>query len=109
MESSKRRSTLISLIFMFKLFLYIVLDCDFENSTFCGWENDKTGISKFNWIIWSGITPSRATGPQSDVSGIITGNINVVKSRYSRLKRQNILCRALAVYDSDQDKANLSE
>ena len=48
------------------------LDCDFENSTFCGWENDNTGRAKFNWTIWSGETPSWSTGPRSDVSGSMT-------------------------------------
>nr|XP_058957520.1 MAM domain-containing protein 2-like [Pocillopora verrucosa] len=44
-------------------------DCDFDNSTLCNWENDKTGIVQINWIVRSGATPSQWTGPQSDVSG----------------------------------------
>lgn len=50
----------------------IVSDCDFDNSTFCGWENDKSARAKFTWVIWSGSTPSVTTGPQSDVSGSLS-------------------------------------
>ncbi|XP_074619878.1 uncharacterized protein LOC141878749 isoform X1 [Acropora palmata] len=46
------------------------LDCDFENNTFCEWENDNIGRAAFKWIIWSGRAPSDMTGPQtSDASG----------------------------------------
>ena len=45
------------------------LDCDFEDSTFCGWKNAITGRTTFNWTIQSGKTPSKGTGPPSDVSG----------------------------------------
>ncbi|XP_067040958.1 uncharacterized protein [Acropora muricata] len=46
------------------------LDCDFENNTFCEWENDNIGRAAFKWIIWSGKAPSDMTGPQtSDASG----------------------------------------
>ncbi|PFX21360.1 G-protein coupled receptor GRL101 [Stylophora pistillata] len=43
-------------------------DCDFDNSTLCDWENDKTGMAQINWIVQSGSTPSQSTGPQSDAS-----------------------------------------
>ena len=57
---------LISLLFA----LCQVLDCDFDNSTFCGWANENSGKAKFNWTLNSGKTPSWGTGPLSDVSGI---------------------------------------
>ena len=57
---------LISILFA----LCQVLDCDFDNSTFCGWANEKSGKAKFNWRLNSGQTPSWRTGPRSDVSGI---------------------------------------
>ena len=57
---------LISILFA----LCQVLDCDFDNSTFCGWANENSGKAKFNWTIRSGQTPSWGTGPLSDVSGI---------------------------------------
>ena len=57
---------LISLLFA----LCQVLDCDFDNSTFCGWANEDSGKAKFNWRLNSGKTPSWKTGPSSDVSGI---------------------------------------
>ena len=45
-------------------------DCDFENNTFCDWENDNIGRAAFKWIIWSGRAPRDMTGPQtSDASG----------------------------------------
>ena len=47
-----------------------MLDCNFDDSTFCEWANDNSGKSKFNWTLQSGQTPSRGTGPISDVSGI---------------------------------------
>ena len=47
-----------------------MLDCNFDESTFCEWANDKSGKSKFNWTLKSGQTPSGSTGPISDVSGI---------------------------------------
>ena len=47
-----------------------VLDCNFDDSTFCEWANDNSGKSKFNWTLQSGQTPSGSTGPISDVSGI---------------------------------------
>ena len=50
--------------------LYQVLNCDFDDSTFCKWANENSGKSKFNWTLKSGQTPSRRTGPISDVSGI---------------------------------------
>ena len=57
---------LISILFA----LCQVLDCDFDNSTFCGWANENSGKAKFNWTLNSGQTPSWRTGPRSDVSGI---------------------------------------
>ena len=57
---------LISLLFA----LCQVLDCDFDNSTFCGWANENSGKAKFNLTLNSGKTPSWGTGPLSDVSGI---------------------------------------
>ena len=48
--------------------LYQVLNCDFDDSTFCAWANEKN--RKFKWTLKSGQTPSRSTGPLSDVSGI---------------------------------------
>ena len=47
-----------------------MLDCNFDDSTFCEWANDNSGKSKFNWTLQSGQTPSGSTGPISDVSGI---------------------------------------
>ena len=47
-----------------------MLDCNFDDSTFCEWANDNSGKSKFNWTLQSGQTPSWRTGPISDVSGI---------------------------------------
>ena len=47
-----------------------MLDCDFDDSTFCQWANENSGKSKFNWTLKSGQTPSWRTGPISDVSGI---------------------------------------
>ena len=47
-----------------------MLDCNFDDSTFCEWTNDNSGKSKFNWTLQSGQTPSWSTGPISDVSGI---------------------------------------
>ena len=47
-----------------------MLDCNFDDSTFCEWANDNSGKSKFNWTLQSGQTPSWRTGPTSDVSGI---------------------------------------
>ena len=47
-----------------------VLDCDFDDSTFCAWANENSEKSTFNWTLKSGQTPSRRTGPLSDVSGI---------------------------------------
>ncbi|XP_067042177.1 uncharacterized protein [Acropora muricata] len=41
------------------------LDCDFENNTFCEWENDNIGRVAFKWMIWSGRAPSNMTGPQT--------------------------------------------
>ncbi|XP_015764618.1 PREDICTED: uncharacterized protein LOC107343549 isoform X6 [Acropora digitifera] len=41
------------------------LDCDFENNTFCEWENDDIGRAAFKWMIWSGRAPSDMTGPQT--------------------------------------------
>ncbi|XP_067041831.1 uncharacterized protein [Acropora muricata] len=64
--------------FLIVLFGYILandnpvsfLDCDFENNTFCEWENDNIGRAAFKWIIWSGKAPSDMTGPQTtDASG----------------------------------------
>lgn len=56
--------------FNFLFALCQVLDCDFDNSTFCGWANENSGKAKFNWTLNSGQTPSWRTGPRSDVSGI---------------------------------------
>ena len=47
-----------------------VLECNFDDSTFCEWANDNSGKSKFNWTLQSGQTPSWRTGPISDVTGI---------------------------------------
>ena len=47
-----------------------MLDCNFDDSTFCEWANDNSGKSKFNWTLQSGQTPSWRTGPISDVTGI---------------------------------------
>lgn len=47
-----------------------MLDCDFDDSSFCAWANENSEKSKFNWTLKSGQTPSRRTGPVSDVSGI---------------------------------------
>ena len=47
-----------------------MLDCNFDDSTFCEWANDNSERSKFNWTLQSGQTPSLRTGPISDVSGI---------------------------------------
>ncbi|CAH3037846.1 unnamed protein product, partial [Porites lobata] len=46
-----------------------LLDCNFDNSTFCGWANENSGKAMFNWRLKSGKTPSWRTGPSSDVSG----------------------------------------
>ncbi|XP_078372311.1 uncharacterized protein LOC144655983 isoform X2 [Oculina patagonica] len=59
---------------------HLLPDCDFENSTFCGWENDKSGRAKFNWIIWSGSTSSPTTGPHSDESGNGRGKYAYMKA-----------------------------
>ena len=57
------------LLVVYFLCFFLGLDCDFDDSTFCGWENDNTGRAKFNWRINSGSTRSWRTGPQADVSG----------------------------------------
>ncbi|XP_074619397.1 uncharacterized protein LOC141878381 [Acropora palmata] len=57
------------------------LDCDFENNTFCEWENDNIGRAAFKWIIWSGRAPSDMTGPQtSDASGNKNGKFAYMKA-----------------------------
>lgn len=45
------------------------VDCDFDNSSFCGWRNDHIGRAKHSWTLRSGRTPSDTTGPQADASG----------------------------------------
>ena len=71
---SKHKSVYISLfkvgLISFWFALFQVLDCDFDDSTFCQWANENSGKSKFNWTLKSGQTPSWRTGPISDVSGI---------------------------------------
>ena len=72
--SNKHKSVYISLfkvgLISFWFALCQVLDCDFDDSTFCQWANENSGKSKFNWTLKSGQTPSWGTGPISDVSGI---------------------------------------
>ena len=62
--------TCIVYVFFVPFFIANGGDCDFENNTFCEWENDNIGRAAFKWIIWSGRAPSDMTGPQtSDASG----------------------------------------
>ena len=47
-------------------------DCDFEDRTACGYENDPT--NKVDWLVYSGSTPSYHTGPSVDhTTGLSTG------------------------------------
>ena len=60
---------MLNALWFLELSSLLVLSCDFDNATFCGWENDVTGRAQFLWQIWEGQTPSKRTGPLSDVSG----------------------------------------
>ena len=41
--------------------------CNFDQGSFCSFTNGRN--DDFDWTIRSGSTPSRGTGPSSDVSG----------------------------------------
>ncbi|CAH3186365.1 unnamed protein product, partial [Porites evermanni] len=71
---SSFNSWLIFVTLLFKIFFYqslfagynssyppSVLDCNFDDSTFCEWANDNSERSKFNWTLQSGQTPSLRT------------------------------------------------
>ena len=41
-----------------------VIDCDFESSSTCEWEQVED--DSLDWVVWSGKTPNNGTGPLSD-------------------------------------------
>jgi hypothetical protein len=41
-------------------------DCEFDYDGFCFWKNDKNSLYTFDWLRWTGATPSKNTGPTAD-------------------------------------------